>query len=119
MESRPAGHIVEGPTDGAEKLDRIVSSVPSPIVFAGHYHMWLLARPDSIDSWAGDRPVSLANGRFFVTVGALCEGRFATFDSEMSEFVPFNLGRDRNQPTTGSDSILMRAVRPTAARTPK
>ena len=56
----------------------------------GHYHQWLLARPDGIGDWQDDTPVRLRDGRFFVFVGALCEGRYAILDTKASELRPFN-----------------------------
>jgi hypothetical protein len=79
----------DGPPDEHGKLDRIFDAVPHRIMFAGHYHKWLLAAPDGIKDWKGDHPVNLAKGRF-VLIGALCEGRFAVFDTDSSELVPFN-----------------------------
>jgi hypothetical protein len=82
----------DGPPDKTGSLDRIFAAVPHRVVFAGHYHDWLLARPEGIDAWKGETPVRLDHGRYFVVVGALCEGRYAVFDSETSELVPFNEG---------------------------
>ena len=57
-------------------------------LFAGHYHRWLLATPQGIINWQGERPIVLNKGRSFVVIGALCEGQFATFDTETMELVP-------------------------------
>ncbi len=81
----------DGLPDNSGKLGRIFESVPNRLMFADHYHTWLLATPDRIESWAGEHPVSLDDGRFFVVVGALCDGRFATLDTESSQLVPFSL----------------------------
>lgn len=80
----------EGPPDEQGKLARIFEAVPERLIFAGHYHRWLLARPESILSWKGEAPVRLFNARYFVVVGALCEGRFAVFDTETSELTPYH-----------------------------
>ena len=80
----------EGPPDEHGKLERIFNAVPNRIMFAGHYHKWLLATPDGINEWKGDSPIRLDHGRYFVVVGALCEGRFAIFDTETSELLPFS-----------------------------
>jgi predicted phosphodiesterase len=64
----------EGPPDEHGKLDRIFAATTCRLIFAGHYHKWLLATP------AG----------FFVVIGALCEGRYALFDTDTSELTPFN-----------------------------
>jgi predicted phosphodiesterase len=80
----------EGPPDEHGKLERIFNAVPNRILFAGHFHKWLLATPDGIKEWRGESPIHLGQGRYFVVVGALCEGRFAVFDSDTSELIPFN-----------------------------
>jgi predicted phosphodiesterase len=71
----------DGPPDSQEKLDRIFGAVPNRLVFVGHFHQWLLASPRGIDRWQGETPVCLNPGRYFVVVGALCEGSY---------LVPFN-----------------------------
>ena len=59
-------------------------------MFAGHHHKWLLVTPNRIEDWNGDGPVNLADGRYFVVVAALCEGRYAILDTSTSELLPFN-----------------------------
>lgn len=81
----------EGPPDHHGKLDRIFDAAPQRIMFAGHYHQWLLARPNGIDQWQGEQTVKLIGDRFFVVIAALCEGAFATFDTETCELQPFQL----------------------------
>ena len=81
----------EGPPDEHGKLERIFSAVPNRVMFAGHYHKWLLATSDEISNWNGERPIRLLdNQRYFVVVGALCEGRYAVFDTDTSVLMPFN-----------------------------
>ncbi|QDT48942.1 hypothetical protein Pan258_29890 [Symmachiella dynata] len=79
----------EGPPNEHGQLDRIFDAVPNRLMFAGHYHMWLVATPNGITDWCGEGPISLADGRFFVVVGALSEGHYATLNINTSEFVPF------------------------------
>lgn len=79
----------DGLPDHPDKLKRIFEAVPNRLMFAGHFHTWLLASPERIEDWSGDKPITLSDGRFFVVVGALCEGQFATLDTESSELVPF------------------------------
>jgi predicted phosphodiesterase len=79
----------EGPPDDQGKLERIFNAVPNRIMFAGHYHSWLLVTPDGMREWKGDSPIRLDHGRYFVVVGALCEGQFAIFDTDSSELLPF------------------------------
>jgi predicted phosphodiesterase len=82
----------EGPPDEHGKLARIFNAVPNRILFAGHFHKWLLATPEGINPWNGDSPIRLDQGRYFVVIGALCEGRFASFDTVTSELIPYNDG---------------------------
>lgn len=81
----------DGVPDDDRKRDRIFAAVPHRIMFGGHYHRWLLIRPDGADGWQGERSVHLTDGRYFVVVGALCEGAYATFDTESCELKPFHL----------------------------
>lgn len=81
----------EGPPDQHGKLDRIFGATQQRIMFAGHYHQWLLARPDGIDQWQGEQSISLTGDRYFVVIAALCEGAFATFDTDSCELKPFQL----------------------------
>jgi len=82
----------DGPPDEHGKLWRIFHAVPHRLMFAGHFHKWLLATPDEILDWHGERPVKLAPGRFFCCVGAICDGYFATFDTDTSELTPLHVG---------------------------
>jgi hypothetical protein len=86
----------EGAPDEHQNLGRIFNAAPHRIMFAGHYHQWLLTRPDGIDDWKGDTPVRLTEGRYFVVIGALCEGSFAMFDTESGELQPFRIARRYN-----------------------
>ena len=81
----------EGPLDRDGNLDRIFNAVTGRILFAGHYHRWLLASPQGIIEWKGDRPICLDDSRYFVVVGALCYGQFAIFDTETLELVPMTV----------------------------
>lgn len=85
----------EGPPNEPGKLNRIFEAVPNRLMFGGHYHSWLLVTPDGINGWSGQCPVSLAEGRHFVVIGALCEGKYAILDTVSWELVPFNERPDR------------------------
>jgi hypothetical protein len=80
----------EGPPDDPAKLGRIFAASPQRIFFTGHFHQWLLARPSGIQPWQGDVPIRLNDGRYFVVIGALCDGCYATFDTENFELAPFS-----------------------------
>jgi hypothetical protein len=80
----------DGPPDEHGNLERSFNAVPSRIMFAGHFHKWLMATPHGVSDWQGDVPLRLNQGRYFVVIGALCEGQFAIFDTATSELIPFN-----------------------------
>ena len=79
----------EGVPDTPEKIARIFQAMPHRLAFAGHYHGWLKVTPGGITDWAGEVTVRLAEPeRYFVVIGALCYGRYATFDTESFELMP-------------------------------
>ena len=84
----------EGPPEQPDKLQRIFDAVPNKIMFAGHYHRWLLATPTGMDDWSGEAPIQfLESDRYFVVIGAICEGRYAILDTNTLMLTPFNDGR--------------------------
>ncbi len=87
----------DGPPNDSSRLERIFNAVPNRLMFGGHYHRWLLVSPGGISEWDGECPISLTPGRFFVVIGALCEGSYAILDTDSSELVPFNLSSDGQQ----------------------
>jgi len=82
----------EGSPDEHGNLDRIFDAVPNRLIFMGHYHCWVLARPDGIVDWKGESPICLDDDRYFLVVGALCDGDYAILDTESSELTPFHEG---------------------------
>lgn len=82
----------EGPPDTPDKLDRIFQSTGHRVMFAGHYHKWLAATRETILDWHGQEPLQLQNEqRYFIVIGALCEGRYAIFDTDTQLLIPSNL----------------------------
>lgn len=78
----------DGLPDDPTKLERIFNARPNRIMFAGHFHNWLLATPDGICDWKGESPIRLDQGRYYVVVGALCEGHFAILETDSSKLIP-------------------------------
>ena len=82
----------DGIPESVEALSRIFA-LPHRLMFAGHYHCWLLATPQGVEPWRGEQPIRLIrSNRYFAVIGALCEGRFAIYDTDSCELVPFNVG---------------------------
>ncbi|MFN9374394.1 MAG: metallophosphoesterase family protein [Planctomycetaceae bacterium] len=79
----------DGRPDEHRKFDRIFDAVPNRLLFAGHFHKWLIVRPDGIVEWDAIQPIRLERGRYFVVVGAVCEGDSAIYDTETCELTPF------------------------------
>jgi len=80
----------DGPPDSPQKHERIFRSHPAQWLFAGHYHRWLILRPSGPVSFTSD-PLSLHDDRYFVVVGALCLGWFATFDTDTGLLTPLQV----------------------------
>ena len=80
----------EGPPASDGRLDRIFNAVPNRLMFAGHYHRWMLVTPAGIAEWKGECAINLDHGRYFVMVDALADGHFAILDTDTSDLVPFN-----------------------------
>jgi hypothetical protein len=58
-------------------------------LFVGHFHRWRVITDCDVLDWAGTSPLDLSQcGRALVSVGALCDGHFAIFDTETSELHP-------------------------------
>jgi hypothetical protein len=56
----------------------------------GHMHRWLLGTPNGLLPWRGETPVHLdSRERFLVVVHAVCDGKYALFDTKTNELVPF------------------------------
>lgn len=80
----------EGPPVTQSQRDRIFDAVPNRLMFAGHYHTWMLVRQDGVSDWDGRSPVRLSEDRFFVIINALCEGSYAVLDTSSNLLTPFN-----------------------------
>lgn len=81
----------DGPLNTPAKVNRIFEALPQRLLFAGHYHGWLLATPAGMEAWHGQRDIRFAEGqRYFVVVGALCHGCYALLDTITQELVPLS-----------------------------
>ena len=80
----------DGLPDNPTRLQRTFAAVPHRLMFAGHFHRWLLATPFGTREWNGESSVRLVKDRYFVMIAALCEGSCAILDTQTSELIPFN-----------------------------
>lgn len=82
----------DGVPDTRDKIARIFSAVPQRLLFAGHYHRWLAATEEAgMLDWNGTEPLDLSTCRFFIVIGALCQGRFALYDTEARRLHPYSI----------------------------
>ena len=80
--------------DSPERLAWNWEAVPERLLFMGHLHRWFAASSRGALPWSGERALSLAGPeRFFVVVGAVCDGYCALVDTTAELLVPFT--RDR------------------------
>lgn len=81
----------EGPPDTPQKAARSFKAAANRIMFTGHLHRWMMASPGRILQWSGQEPVQLdATTRYLILVAAVCDGRYAIFDTKTLQLVPFN-----------------------------
>ncbi|NQT17434.1 MAG: metallophosphoesterase family protein [Planctomycetes bacterium] len=77
--------------DTPDNAARSFEAVPNRFMFIGHLHRWLIVTPAKVLDWRGEQPIRLdTEPRYLVLVAALCDGRYATFDTHVGELVPFN-----------------------------
>lgn len=74
-----------------ENVTQSFAAAPQRVLFLGHFHAWHLDSPEGSLPWRGERPVSLAGGRFLVTVAALADGFCAAYDTRSGWLAPFAL----------------------------
>jgi predicted phosphodiesterase len=83
----------EQPLDLLARARRGLAAEASRWQFVGHYHRWWATTPGGPVAWVGKAPLSLAGGqRFFVVVGAVCDGWCATLDTTAAELQPLWCG---------------------------
>lgn len=99
----------EGPPDTDQRLARIFNSVPNRVMFAGHYHQWLLVTSEGTCEWHGEGPIRLQpDRRYFITIAALRDGNYATFDTDSGELVPFNKRAGTREPSSRVPIVVSR-----------
>jgi predicted phosphodiesterase len=72
-----------------ERASVAFQAVPQRWQFVGHYHRWWAATPSRSAIWQGDGPLAFdETERYFVVVGATCEGWCGILDIERSVLEP-------------------------------
>ncbi|MFO0950632.1 MAG: metallophosphoesterase family protein [Isosphaeraceae bacterium] len=80
------------PVAVGERLGRIFGADDHPVTLIGHYHRWLLATPEGLTDWSGDRPVEFPEGtRFLVIIQAAWEGGCAILDTVARRLHPLDV----------------------------
>lgn len=91
----------DGSPGDPEDLSACFASAPQRVLFSGHIHRWSLWTPAGRMAWDCLTPVRLEPpGRFMVVLGALCDGRCATYDTSTGLLTPIDL-RDGPPPANG------------------
>jgi len=75
--------LSDQPLDLWERAKHAFAAVTQRLQFVGHYHRWWVATPGGVLEWNGSEPLSFdPNLRYFVVVGATCEGWCAILDTD-------------------------------------
>ncbi|MGE0756842.1 MAG: metallophosphoesterase [Pirellulaceae bacterium] len=89
----------DGVPSTAEQFARSFAAVTSRVVLVGHFHRWLLGTPTGPEPWHGERTVRLAPPeRYFLGVGAVCDGACGVLDLDTSELQPIQLDSSAIRP---------------------
>jgi hypothetical protein len=82
---------VDDPPFTPAKAARSFDGLPDRVMITGHLHRWLIATPGTVLDWKGDEPIRFRKDeRYLVVVAAVCDGRYAVFDTDTLELTPFN-----------------------------
>jgi len=74
---------MDGSSQTPEELARCFHAQSHRVCFVGHHHQQLLAKPDGHLDWSnGNEHMLTPPERYVVWVGALCDGRFAMYDTD-------------------------------------
>jgi hypothetical protein len=81
--------VSDRPLDLAARAAQGFQAVPQRWQLVGHYHRWWATTPSGGVTWQGSGPlVFQAAERYFVVVGATCEGWCALLDEEQATLQP-------------------------------
>jgi len=81
-----------GPVDGVTRIERALSESPRRVTFMGHLHHWVVANAQGPAIMGQPREISLdPTRRWFVAIGAVCDGWAATYDTQSGLLTPIAL----------------------------
>jgi calcineurin-like phosphoesterase family protein len=85
--------ISDRPLNLVERALQGFGAVPQRWQFVGHYHRWWAATPSGVVAWDGVAPLAFeSQERYFVIVGATCEGWCGLLDLEQARLQPLRCG---------------------------
>ena len=71
----------------ADELARNFAATDRRLLFMGHYHRWLVARPGGVLDWQGPGTFRFEGGRHLVVVPAVCDGWCVVYDTIADELL--------------------------------
>lgn len=83
----------DGTPDTPDRRLKIFQTRPQRILFAGHYHLWMLLSPEGAIDWNGREPICLKNGQYFVVLDAVLNGACATYETDSGWLTPIHIPR--------------------------
>jgi hypothetical protein len=76
-------------------LARSFAAVPHRVTFLSHMHRWLVGTPGGVIPWRGDQRLCLDGAnRYLVVIHAVYDGKWALFDTEANDLIPFGGGAE-------------------------
>ena len=83
----------DGPPDTPQKAGRSFAASPECRFFIGHFHRWLVMRPDGQVPWDGEGPLALREEmRYLIVVAPVTRGSCAIYDTAASLLTPVPCG---------------------------
>jgi predicted phosphodiesterase len=87
--------VSDRPLDLVERATLGFAAAPQRLQFVGHYHRWWAATPDGPLRWRGETLLRFDPGqRYFVVVGAVCDGWCGVLDAAAGELLPLQCDAD-------------------------
>ena len=84
-------YLGDGPETAAGRAASF-AAFAHPVCFVGHFHCWLAATPGGLLPWVGAEPLVLhPDDRWLVVVHAVCDGWWATYDTDTRLLTPRRL----------------------------